>query len=674
MKRTLLLWVALLAVLVAKAAPTITTSGDTLVITVNGSGDLAASNFTTAQLAATNVKIVTADGVKLSATDFTDFFGTDYTSPKFTKIVDLDLALADLASNDVIKPLGENSKFLNNGGQLGTLVLPECLTSTAFSFNDKLSKWTKIVFPNATKLANKGTTVISASTFSGDTWIQSVVIGTSVKSIESQAFDGCTNLTEVEYEYGLTRVSSHAFWGCTGLTTVILPETVTEIGSAAFENCTNITTLRLPNSLKYIRSEAFVGTSISSVIIPASVELVENQAFGNIKTLTDVYVLGENTKAQSQAFLPTAQTYGYQYKYYSGGGNYTNGHKDGDIVSLEDFNKTGETSTFAYNRVVLHYPEAAYTKYVHQFIQVIGTPQYASSPYASATWNNNWLFDADGNKLPVTGADYFSQSTGDYAGWNEFMLTAKLKGTYRDERLIDSKWYSVCFPFDLDEKQIGNAFGSATEVCEFSGVPVGTNSDGSKYITLQFKDSVKTMKAHHPYMIHPGLHGATYNMIMDVTIDTDTDNDQFAAKLKSESKSITADGVVYTFIGNHADGAKVPKYSYYYYSGKDTKWPNGFYKAMRTDVVFTPNTAVVKLSRDNGVSGAAGQSFFAKTFRILDGGTTGINGINGTDAVNNANSQNVYNIYGQIVRSGSASVDNLPAGVYIVNGKKYIVK
>jgi hypothetical protein len=434
-----------------------------------------------------------------------------------------------------------------------------------------------------------------------------------------------------------------------------LPESITEIGTGAFEKCANITTLRLPNSLKYIRSEAFVGTSISSVIIPASVELVEDQAFGSIKTLEDVYVLGENTKAEPLAFQPTDYTYGYSLS----------NTQNGDTVNINDYTtKTGL-------HTVLHYPAGAYEKYVNRYTRVIGTDQYASSGYPD--WNNKWVYDADGNKLPVLADQYFDKTTGDYAGWNEFMLTAKLKGTYPDYRLIDSKWYSVCFPFDLDAKQIGNAFGSATEVCEFSGVQVGTNPDKSKYITLQFKDQVTEMKAHHPYMIHPGLHGATYNMIMDVTEDTDTDNDGFAAKLKRESKSITADGVVYTFIGNHTEGAKIPKYSYYYYSGSDPRWSVGFYKAMRTDAVFTPHTAVVELSRDNGVSGAK-QNFFTKTFKILDGGTTGINGINSTDAVNNPNSQNVYNIYGQIVRSGSASVDNLPAGVYIVNGKKYIVK
>lgn len=594
------------------ATPTITHSGDTLVITVNATGDLKASNFTTDQLASTNVKIVTADGVTLSASDFTDFFGANYTTPPFSKITDLDMGLAELASDDVITPLGQNSKSLNGGNELGTLVLPECLTSTTFSFNDNLSKWTKVVFPNATKTKNLATTVIGSSTFSGNTHLKSLVVGTSVSSIKAQAFEGCKN----------------------------------------------ITTIRLPNSLKTIESEAFDNTGITTIIIPASVESIKRGAFGNIAGLTDVYVLGTNTKCESQAFLPTSYTYGYSLSSYT----------DGGTVKITDY--TTSTSV----RTILHYPEAAYSNYVNKFIQLIGTDDY-SKQTTYASWNNHWVFDEDGNKLPVNDYGYFSGLSGDYAGWNEFMLVGKLKNTHEDKRLVEGKWYSVCFPFDLSAKQIGNAFGSATEVCEFSGVQSldDPNVPNRKYIVLNFKTPVTEMKAHHPYMIHPGLHGAAYNTIVDVTDDTDTDGDNFAKKLKAQSVSYTVDGVTYTFIGNYTEGAKIPKYSYYYYSGDESKWPNGFYKSMRTDAVFTPGTAIVQLDKDNGISGAKA-AYFTKEW---NGSTTGIDDISVNDNVKQKNSlsdQNVYSIYGQLVRRGTTSTEGLSAGIYIVNGKKYIVK
>lgn len=658
MKRVKVLFLALLAVATMNATPTITHSGDTLVITVNATGDLKASNFTSDQLASTNVKIVTADGVMLSANDFTDFFGANYTTPPFSKLTDLDMGGAELASDNVITPLGYNSKFLNGGKELGTLVLPECLTSTTFSFNDNQSKWTRVIFPNATKSKNLATTVISASTFSGDKYLKSLVIGTSVNSIKLQAFVNCSNLTEVEYLYGLKKVSSQAFANCTGLTTLILPGSLETIGVGAFQGCKNITTIRLPNSLKTIKSQAFDHTGITTVVIPASVETVENLAFGNIDKLTDVYVLGTNTKCALQSFQPTEYTYGYSLSSYTNGGT----------VKITDYT----TKTGVYT--ILHYPEAAYSNYVNKFIQLIGTDDY-SKQTTYASWNNHWVFDEDGNKLPVTGADYFSTSSGDYAGWNEFMLVGKLKNTHEDTRLVEGKWYSVCFPFDLSAKQIGNAFGSATEVCEFSGVESldDPNVPNRKYIVLNFKTPVTEMKAHHPYMIHPGLHGAAFNTIVDVTDDTDTDGDNFAKKLKAQAKSYTVDGVTYTFIGNYTEGAKIPKYSYYYYSGDESKWANGFYKAMRTDAVFTPGTAIVQLDKDNRISGAK-TAYFSNRFYET---TTGIDNISANGSGFRKASlagKDVYNIYGQVVRRGTTDTVGLPSGIYIVNGKKLIVK
>ncbi len=664
MRRIYVLGIMLMTIIMAYAGPTKEMRGDTLVITVNANGDLALSNFTETEKAATHVKLVTAAGVKISQTDWTSFFGVQWaTTLPFPNIKDLNLALADFANDDMLVTLGQNSKCLNGGNELGELVLPESIRETKFSFNNNLCKWASVVFPNATKDENKGTTVIAASVFAGEKWIQKLTIGTSVKSIGLQAFNNCKNLKMVDFLYGVKKIDTHAFWGCTGLTSIILPESLEEIGLGAFEFCKNLRTVRLPNSLKTIKKEAFEGTGLKTVVIPEGVERIERQAFGGTGSpLADVYVLGCNTKADKDAFQPTEYTYKYDLK--------DQNVANGSIVKLTDFT----TATGHYT--VLHYPKEAYENYVNKYIQVIGTEEYKNYPSYRKD-DNKWVFDKDGNKYPKIHSDYFHHSTGDYAGWNEFMLTAKLKDTHRDERLVEGKWYSVCFPFSLTEEQIKNAFGDATEVCEFSGVKSDNDPHitGKKYITLQFKTEVKDMKAHHPYMIHPGLHHAAYSVIVGVTKDTDTDNDKFAKKLKAQSVSHETDGVKYTFIGSYTEGAKVPMYSYYYYSGNDPKWENAFYKAMRTDVIFTPQTAVVELSRDNGVSGAARQAFYT---RSIDTDPTGISTLPAADTSKSgrtfAGRNNVYNVYGQIVRCGTTNLEGLPAGLYIVNGKKYIVK
>lgn len=368
--------------------------------------------------------------------------------------------------------------------------------------------------------------------------------------------------------------------------------------------------------------------------------------------------MGTDTKCVSQAFQPTAYTYGYSLSSYT----------DGGTVKITNYT----TTTGVYT--ILHYPEAAYSNYVNKYTQLIGTEDYQHQTTYSK-YDNHWVFDEDGNKLPVDDYGYFSNVKGDYAGWNEFMLVGKLKNTHKDERLVEGKWYSVCFPFDLSAKQIGNAFGSATEVCEFSGVESldDPNVPNRKYIVLNFKTPVSEMKAHHPYMIHPGLHGAAYNTIVDVKDDTDSDGDCFAKKLEGQSVSYTVDGVTYTFIGSYKEGAKVPMYSYYYYSGDESKWANGFYKAMRADMAFTPGTAVVRLNKDNGISGAKAEY----STKEENGPTTGVDNVSAkvpSSQRASSSGTDVYNLYGQVARRGTADPTGLPAGIYIVNGKKRIVK
>lgn len=55
----------------------------------------------------------------------------------------------------------------------------------------------------------------------------------------------------------------------------------------------------------------------------------------------------------------------------------------------------------------------------------------------------------------------------------------------------------------------------------------------------------------------------------------------------------------------------------------------------------------------------------------FDGGATGIKNINAVDA---AKAGNVYSIDGKLVKANAQSTEGLAKGVYVINGKKYIVK
>ena len=68
------------------------------------------------------------------------------------------------------------------------------------------------------------------------------------------------------------------------------------------------------------------------------------------------------------------------------------------------------------------------------------------------------------------------------------------------------------------------------------------------------------------------------------------------------------------------------------------------------------------------------QSTRAKLYmRFDDGSTTEIENISVDGKLNAKPIGAIYNLNGQLIRNAN-SMDNLPKGIYIMNGKKYIVK
>ena len=67
------------------------------------------------------------------------------------------------------------------------------------------------------------------------------VIPNTVTSIGEQAFSGCRGLTSVTIPNSVTSIGRQAFSGCSGLTSVTIPNSVTSIGEYAFSACRGLT-------------------------------------------------------------------------------------------------------------------------------------------------------------------------------------------------------------------------------------------------------------------------------------------------------------------------------------------------------------------------------------------------------------------------------------------------
>lgn len=75
------------------------------------------------------------------------------------------------------------------------------------------------------------------------TMIKSVVIPSSVKSINMSAFYGCTSLETLTLPEGLEKIGEYAFGGCSKLVSVNIPSTVKQIDLIAFAGCNGLSSM-----------------------------------------------------------------------------------------------------------------------------------------------------------------------------------------------------------------------------------------------------------------------------------------------------------------------------------------------------------------------------------------------------------------------------------------------
>lgn len=596
------------------------------------------SDFIKDYLNATKLKVVTKTGVTMSSEDLKRICGMAEEENNFSNLNTLDLEFANFTNdNDLV-----NLKYMDH---LKTITFPRTTTKIPQAcLRDGSCKIENVIIPdNAERSVDVGVQAFPQS-------LKTIKLGevnpNGNSKIGQQAFEGCTNLTSVDFGYSWKEIGTQAFTGCSALKDIVLPEGVEYIRNGAFSGAA-IEAIHLPNTLKVIEENAFVCEKLKTITIPASVEEIKAHAFQNNKALTDVYVLGTKTKAENQAF----------YEQASASFNYTN--PSGTTPLKREFYKKADGSNSPL--AMLHYPKEAKNDYVNEHSRTLDGPTNSMNAENGEIW-------------PTIEAGKYTIQYGDYAGWKNFALVGENKkdDTWDDDKRVDGKWYTMCLPFDMTAQQLKSAYGSKVEVVEFSGVEVEAKSNRDKIITLKFKQPVTETKAHHPYMIHPALHKGTQTGVK-TTIVGIKKKEEKAESLQAEKVEKTADGVTYTFIGNYDKNKHLQQYSYYYYSGDDeTTYKNGFYKWVNLNSgTWTPYTACVLMNKDNGANAKPAISYYMET---IDGQTTAIDTLPVMPATHVTQQGEIYTVTGQLIQQGTLNLKTLPRGLYIINGKKYIVR
>ena len=116
-------------------------------------------------------------------------------------------------------------------------------------------------------------------------------------------YDNLTSIATVRFIGNPKSISRYAFSDCTSLTSIEIPESVTSIGNFAFSDCTSLASIEIPESVTSIGNFAFSDcTSLTSIEIPESVTSIGSGAFEGCTSLTSIEIPESVTSIGEHAF------------------------------------------------------------------------------------------------------------------------------------------------------------------------------------------------------------------------------------------------------------------------------------------------------------------------------------------------------------------------------------
>ena len=180
-----------------------------------------------------------------------------------------------------------------------------------------------------------GATPIQASTTtSGDGWSLQNGVLTVTKNIERYGgFEWAKysdEITKVVVKEGVISLDDYQFEGLTYLTSVTLPSTLKTIPNSAFMDDVSLESISLPSGLTYVGYRAFRNTGIKSVVLPGAI--YGNEVFADCVNLKSVTIqsgaelssgmFNKCTRLQSIILEEGISTmpvnvFGYSFKFFS---------------------------------------------------------------------------------------------------------------------------------------------------------------------------------------------------------------------------------------------------------------------------------------------------------------------------------------------------------------------
>lgn len=423
----------------------------------------------------------------------------------------------------------------------------------------------------------------------------------------------------------VTTIGADAFWACAGLQEISLGNSVTVIGDNAFQYCADLRSISLPNTLTSVGNHFLCHCNkIEALVIPENLVTIGNYFLHGCESLRDVYLMGD--KHRSLGVYP-----------------FCSQNQQGD--------KQVHDCTFW-----VESEEVYMTKY----------KDYGYWHNADASFTGSYDASCDGT--------YTNQ--GNHYAW-----------AGKDNQPVDPifypykpKWTTACFPTDVDVKaEFGDGAQAAVLTTAEYDINASSNDvDQANFYHLYFElvqpdeHGRIIMKANTPYLLKadPKNSGSAYIVKVSEEDKTRTDEqNSITVPIKNDSDDKSATKTEVRMLGTYAENGYHLGAGEFFFSNPDPKDGGDYDKNMRFykkgsyDRVIPTYRCYWQIIKD-GV-----QDVKAKLGIVFDdnGSTTGIQMPEGSQRPQDLR---VYNLQGQCF--GVVSLSDLPAGMYIVNGKKII--
>ena len=319
--------------------------------------------------------------------------------------------------------------------------------------------------------------------------------------------------------------------------------------------------------------------------------------------------------------------------------------------------------------------------------------------FVSKTVNQDLVLDQDREDLK-----YLTETTNTY----------KNVSLHLNKKLIQNKWNSFVLPVDLTASQIRKAFGANTRLAKLSNLTESAIEFASVDMDAAVADGKPAMEAYMPYIIFPSESendvtcpnytaelekldgtqvkvkiGPNHYVIPSVTVPTKKVGDKEVSDWSNMSYDWTTNKI-------STDGKMMALGTFARTFGEATQNENGTWNITNKDkIIDRRDNLMNSYFFDNGkmyhsATRARGLRGFSCWFKpttnnstapnahlTIDGisqGTTGIEDILADyEQPVSRFANGIYNLNGQLVKQGNSTA-GLPSGLYIVNGKKCIVR